>query len=620
MRRFMLFLIGFVLLAIVAVAVLLPMFLDEQKILQLASDTLKKETGATLTVGGDTSLSLFPTLGIALGDAAITMPDKTEPDLTVGTLQIGVQTRPLLSGEVVIDTFTVDGLTARVVQAPAEEKKSTEGLSDEQLDAFYDQRHKDKQAAGEAAGAEAALAIPLALNVRQLSVSNAEIQLVDSASQETTRIVLERLRASDLNLDGTPIPVELDLALPGEQPLTVQLQGQAGVAIAEQLVQLQGISVTVSGATAQPLTASLDGPLDLSRQSAQLQLQLASGEMRGTGTLRYASFESPQIDADLSLNQFDPALFALAGPEAAQDTGESAPTDGDAPLPLAALRDIDTAARLNIETARFGAHTITNVVAGLRAVDGVIDLHRLTGEVHGGGLLARATFNARHNVATLDTKGGVGKLDIARALEAAQSATQVTGTGSVKWELTSRGTTSNELIANLVGNIDLDTDQIVLHGTSVEHLLCQAVALTNQERLTATFAPETRLETLSADVRLDSGKARLQPLKAELRDIGLSGRGDLDLLSMDFSATFAARLSPGLEELDRACRVSKRLTAIDWPVNCRGNAAGAPKDWCKVDTEKIIRDLTVNEGRRKLEKEAGKFLNKLFKQPDSTDK
>ena len=95
--------------------------------------------------------------------------------------------------------------------------------------------------------------------------------------------------------------------------------------------------------------------------------------------------------------------------------------------------------------------------------------------------------------------------------------------------------------------------------------------------------------------------------------MALVGSGKFDLLSQDFSATFKASLSPELEELDRACRVSKRLTAISWPVNCSGNVATEPGDWCSVDAEKIVTDLAVNEGKRKIEKKASKFLDKLLK-------
>ena len=138
------------------------------------------------------------------------------------------------------------------------------------------------------------------------------------------------------------------------------------------------------------------------------------------------------------------------------------------------------------------------------------------------------------------------------------------------------------------------------------------MALTNQEALTASFPASTHFQTLGATIQLADGIARLQPLRAELSYIKLTGTGSYKLLSGDFDTTFNARLSPELETLDRACRVSKRLTAIDWPVDCAGNSAGDPAKWCKVDTAEIIQDLTVNEAQRKIEKKAGKLLKKLL--------
>ena len=143
-------------------------------------------------------------------------------------------------------------------------------------------------------------------------------------------------------------------------------------------------------------------------------------------------------------------------------------------------------------------------------------------------------------------------------------------------------------------------------------LHCKAVALTNQEALTATFPTSTNFTTLGADIQLADGLAKLRPLRAELAHISLQGNGACNLLSRDFEATFKASLSPELETLDRACRVSKRLTAIDWPVDCEGNANGEPSSWCKVDTQEIIEDMTKNEVQRQLKKNAGKLLDKLF--------
>jgi uncharacterized protein involved in outer membrane biogenesis len=286
---------------------------------------------------------------------------------------------------------------------------------------------------------------------------------------------------------------------------------------------------------------------------------------------------------------------------------------GDEPLPLDAIRAIDTRAELAIDRAVFDGHALSDLRTRLRIVDGIVEVSSLTGILHGGKLDMQATFDGRHNTATLDTSGQLARLDIAAALAAAGAQPLLTGSASLNWTLAGEGRTRNELVAALTGPVKLTTDKVVLNDISVEHMLCQAVALTNQEQLTARFPNSTAFTALDADIRLAAGKARLVPLRAELAQVSLTGKGNFDLLSKDFKATFKARLSPELESLDRACRVSKRLTAIDWPVKCRGNTNDEPDKWCSVDTKKIIEDLTKNEAKGKLQKEAGKLLDKLFR-------
>jgi AsmA protein len=142
------------------------------------------------------------------------------------------------------------------------------------------------------------------------------------------------------------------------------------------------------------------------------------------------------------------------------------------------------------------------------------------------------------------------------------------------------------------------------------------VALTNKEQLEATFSQNTHFDTFTADIQLADGKVTLNPLHAKLTGIALTGMGDFDLLDQEFEATFKARLSPELEQVDHACRVSKRLTAIEWPINCNGRIDTEPGKWCKVDARSILHDLTINEGREKLEKKAGKLFNKWFNKGD----
>lgn len=615
MVRILSIIAGLVLVVVIAAVVLVPMFVDQDKVIALAADTLREETGATLEVNGELDITVFPVLGVSFTQATITMPNKTAPDLELGSANIGVQFMPLLRGQVQVNSIEVDGVTARLESAPDTTRIDTGTLSDAELEAYYAKRRQAQQAAQDAVGAEAALAVPLALSVARLSISNTRIETLDTATGQTSVMELLSLAARDLNLENRPIPLSATVRIPGQAPISIVADGQVQVDQDAEQARFNELAVTITGATAAPLELSLSGRYDLQRQAADADIQISAGEVQGAGTLRYASFESPQIDANLRMNLFDPVLFALAGPEAAQtestDTPAEAPT-GDEPLPLDALRAIDTRASLVIDTARFDQHDINDLTVKLRAKEGVVTLSELSGTVHGGQLLASATLNGRLSTATVETQGAVTALDLNAALSAAGVPDRVTGNATVQWQLTGSGKTANALTGSLAGPIELNTQDVTLKGTSVEKLVCQAVALTNQEKLTSTFAPDTPFTHVSASIALKDGVAALQPLRAELPNISLSGSGTFDLLKQDLNTTFKARLSPGLEELDSACRVSKRVSAIDFPVACRGNLAQPAGNLCAIDTEAIIRDMAVNEGRKKVEKEAGKLLNKFF--------
>ena len=112
MPRLILIPLVLVALMVLAAVILVPLFLDEEKVLEIASTQLREQTGATLTVGGDTSLSLFPVLGVSLQEAAIAMPGEEQASISARALSIGVQMMPLLSGSVEIDSIRLDGLNA----------------------------------------------------------------------------------------------------------------------------------------------------------------------------------------------------------------------------------------------------------------------------------------------------------------------------------------------------------------------------------------------------------------------------------------------------------------------------------------------------------------------------
>ncbi len=614
MPRLLIYLIAVPVVLVLAAAALLPVFLDEARLIRLATETLEQRSGARLEVRGDAGLSLLPRLSLQLEDTVLRLPEEQQPEISVQQLSVEVFLWPLLSREVAIKGISLTGLKVIVPASESAPASSTLALSDAELEAFYAQRRQALRAAAEA-GAGAALGLPLALNIANLSLDNARVQLLQADGAAPQEITISSMTASDINLEGRPAALSLALQLAGERPVDVTLTAGFTLSADQSAADVEELTITLAGATPEPVVLQTSGTITLNTQRAELALELTSGEIQGTGTLVYSSFESPQIDAQLRLNLLDPALLLLAGPEAATTTPDSAGSGVDA-LPLDAIRLADTRADLRVERAILGPHAIDNLRLRLRAAEGVLKIDTITGTLHGGALNATATLDAHRATAVLSSRGELTGLDTVQLLAALESEPLLSGLADAGWDLQSRGNTSTALVQNLEGPLNLTTRNVVLEQFGVERMLCEVVAQVNQATLATELPQQSTFQDLSARVTLGEGKARLDPLQADLAHMALRGTGNLQLDSYAFNAEFRARLSPTLGELDPACRVNERLTAISWPVLCSGSLDDSPASWCRVDSKEILASLTRNELERKAKEEGGRFLQRLFKGKD----
>ena len=610
MGRLILYIIALPVVLLLLAALLIPVFVDEETLIAIAADRLQEKTGAELTVSGPVSLTLFPRLGLDMADVGVEVPD-SQANLQAGELSTGLAVLPLLRGSVEIDSVNLRDLTVTTVAVDPATEMTTVGLSRSELDALYAQR-REARAAGRA-GAGAALALPLTLNVAQLSIENARLVTVDGDGRTLSTIILERLSASDLNTAGRSIPLTGVVRLPaadGGQDLAFDINAELRPDLDAGRLSVTRLDIETTGLTKRPLSAHIEGSVDIETQVADLTLAFTADQMLGNGSLRYAAFESPQIDADLSVNELNPALLALAGPDATAEAG-TPPAAESTTLPFDALRSIDTAARLRIDRVVHNQHVLSDVKATLRAREGTITLSPVQGQLHGGDIDFSAELNARYNPATLTTEGSVENLDIASAVRAMSNTVAASGSAGLTWEVSADGESTEALIASLNGPIRLRTDGVTVQGINAQRRFCEAVALVNQESLTTTFQPDTVFSELKADINLAQGQARLDPLSAELPALGLTGSGTLDLAAQDFRASIRASIRD-TAGLDPACRVNKRLADLRWPVECNGNLADEPASWCRVNTREILKDLAEGEVKRQVEKEAGKLLQKMF--------
>ena len=129
MPRLLIYIVAIPLVLVLAVAALLPLLLDEARLIQIATETLEERSGAKLRVNGDAGLSLLPRLSLRLEDTELQLPGEQQPDVSAQRLSVEVFLLPLLSKEVAIKGIELAGLEVTVPAAEAAPASTTAGLS-----------------------------------------------------------------------------------------------------------------------------------------------------------------------------------------------------------------------------------------------------------------------------------------------------------------------------------------------------------------------------------------------------------------------------------------------------------------------------------------------------------
>ena len=571
-----LFIVGALVALVVVGLALLPMFIDEQAVIDLAQQQFREATGGELAVEGNVDLGLFPELKINLGNTTIDLPPQNDAGsrliVTAQEVDIGLSVLAILSG------------------------------SDE---------------------------------VGDVHLSGADVQLLDNAGALQTQLTITDLVAQGLNMAGQPIGLNGALAVavdPQSQPIQIRFDGAVRVPSTFDQVTLDGFSTEIVGALSAPVKTELSGTAKLSPLSADLDLNVNSPGGVIDADLNYNVAASPQIDLDfrserLDLDRLQPANqgdgaaddSATPSTPTTPDNAPASPAPPPIPLPVGPLKDLDMQLTISAGSLISAGQTVTNAQLLLRVVDGISDLEYLRGTLHEGQLDTQLTVDVRQPTVKVALAGGLKGVELNSLLTSLEKSDTAAGYVDMAWDIDTAGTSTQALREGLDGELNVNGRNVEITSVSAQALLCSAVAQIQQTALTQTFPETTEVTALDMKVRFEDGQAQLEPLNLGTPGVAVSGVGMASLATLDFAATLQAQVNEELEAIDPACRIDDRYTGLDLPVNCAGNLADETGNLCRVDVEAIALQLLEREARSKVEKQvdklgekAGNALKKLF--------
>ena len=626
------------LVAIAALAMfLVPMFIDEQALLDMAQEQVQTQTGGELVVEGDTELSFFPRFGLRLEGTSLSMPAQTEydPDIeaSIAELDVGLSLLPLLSGNVDVGTIVIAGVTADITEPqalpPAPEPRPI--MSDREWEkrgeGIRQTKEQERQRQlNEGGGVSGIAVLAEAIQIEDITV----IQRTRDG-ELSNEIRIAALTLTDVNTRNEPMQLEGALTVLGDgstAPLNIALDGTIRVASDFSKIEIEALQTEVVGALTQPVESALNGAFVMTPAKADFTLNasLPGGDI--SGQLVWSALESPEIKLDIStarldVDQIQPApqpvtaareVPATEGPStpAGNEAGSSAPV----PLPVGPLRDLDLEMRVAADELIAGGQTISDAQVFMQVRDGVADIEYVRGVLHQGQLDTRVTLNARRPVVEAEVEGGLKGVNMNLLLASMGNTDAASGRIEMGWDLETEGVAANDLIAALDGDVSASGQDLILQKVSVQGLICSAVALVNKIPPIAGLPTNTPITDLSLAVDFDEGMGDIEKLRFSTPGVELKGSGNINLSSMDFGFRMEGQVNNEIMEVSPLCVIDQRYAGVDWPVDCTGNLASESGATCQVDVASIAEQILKNEAQQQMQdiikEKAGSFIKKLF--------
>ena len=634
-----LWILGALLALVVLAAVLLPIFIDEQALTELAAEQVRTNTGGELVINGETDISFFPRFGLRLEGVELDLPAQTEYDVAIAAsvdeVEVGLSLLPLLSGNVDVGTIIIAGITADITEPqalpPAPEPMPS--MSDREWEQRGKLIRRTKAQERQRQLGEGGRFSGIGILAEAIRIDDVTVKIRSWEGDLTNHIVVKTLSLADVNTQDKPMRLDGAVTVLGDGsavPLEITLDGSIRLASDLSRLQLDQLQTTVEGALTEPVTNTLSGNFTMTPAKADFAIdaRLPGGDV--SGQLVWSPLESPEIKLDitterLDVDQIHPATSAQTSAiasDAASNETATAPkpvagsTSVPAPLPVGPLRDLDLALRVAADHLIVSGQSINTAQVSMVVRDGVTDIDYVRGVLHEGQLDTRITLNARRPIVEADIKGGLKGVNMDSLLASMGNTDAATGRIELAWDLDTEGASSNDLLTGLNGDLSAEGQDLVFNKIAVQGLVCAAVATVNKIPPIAGLPNNTPISELRLGLDFDDGAGDIETLRFATPGVVMKGSGDIALDTLEYRFRLEGQVNNDIMQVSPLCVIDQRYAGVDWPVECQGNLSSESGAACQIDIASVAEQILKNEAQQQLqdviEEKAGAFMKKLF--------
>src|SRR6266700_1328059 len=461
---------GVVALVLLALAVVVAIFDPNRYKPELAA-AVKDKTGRTLAIEGNLRLTVFPSVGVAVGKTSLSEPDSSRIFARIDEARMSLALLPLFSRKVVVDRVTLSGLTADLVKHKDGKTNFDDLLSAPGEAAAPPPRSKPAPKPAPQAGA-------VHLDIAGIDIRSSAVGWRDETSGTRLKASLAEFKTGRI-ASGVPGKLSLAAKIEGTKPrvdLQMKLSSGYRLDFEKQKFALSGIDLRLDR-------------LDLDRYlgTGKSKASASSGAARGA-----------------------PAAARGAPAAAAEE-----------PIDLSPLKGLNLKGTLKIGALVASNVKLEKISVGAQASGGRVEISPLAASLYQGNLTGNASVNANTN--RLALKAQLAGVAIGPLLKDALDNDMLEGKGNVALDVQTGGNTVGALRKALAGNAKLSLKDGALKGINLEDVIRRV------KRQSAQSSQRTDLSERTASCVIKNRVAHNDDLSAKSPPLRLPGAGDVDV-------------------------------------------------------------------------------------------
>ncbi|WP_293329276.1 AsmA family protein [Parvibaculum sp.] len=559
-----------IIVILIAVVVAVPMFIPMETYKSQIQKIAQQQTGRELKIGGDISLSFFPSIGVEVNDVAFANASwaKAPEMATMKSMHVSLKLMPLFSGNVEVDSFTLKDPTIHL-----EVRK--DGTPNWQFEAAQ---------ATQAAPAESA---PSTSETSAGGSSLNEVKLGDvSISGGTATYTNAQTGAAysfknvnlDLSLPSLDDPFkakgsvvwngdEINVDLAAERPRALTEGGETPVSLSVSSPKLKttykGVCQVIGGVaftgdvsvdvpSVRKLAAWAGNPMPAGNGFGPLSI---TGKAKGVGD-RYSfqnakvSFDGmnangnltvrtggarPRIGGDLTVDKIDVNTYSAggAGSGGSSSGGASSGSGGDAgwstaPIDFSALKAVDADLAL-----KAGKILVQDIEIGESAVDvklnnGVLNANLTRLALYGGAGNGTLKVNGARSTPQIGANFNISGVQAQPLLQAAAGFNRLTGSTAMNIAVTTAGKSQKAMVNALNGKGAFKFTDGKIKGVDLANLVRTVLSAT-KSGWDAGGSKDTDFSELSGSYTITRGTLKNDDLRLMSPLIRVTGSGTVDM-------------------------------------------------------------------------------------------